>query len=237
VLLEWSALDVSQILYKASTWAIPILIAITFHEAAHAYSAWKLGDDTAKRLGRVTFNPLKHVDPFGTILVPALLFITSAPFLFGWAKPVLVAFGRLNHPRRDMALVAVGGPLTNVALALASAVLFHVVQFLPKPYALWLATTLYQSILINLVLAIFNMIPLPPLDGGRVALSLLPPVLARPFARLERFGFGILLAIIFLVPLVGKQFGMNLDPFRWLVQAPLRWLSPIFLKIAGLDVR
>jgi Zn-dependent protease len=177
------------------------------------------------------------VDPFETILVPALLLVTAAPFLFGWAKPVPVAFGRLNHPRRDMALVAVAGPLTNVALALASAVLLHVVQFVPKPYALWLATTLYQSILINLVLAIFNMIPLPPLDGGRVALSLLPPVLARPFARLERFGFGILLAIIFLVPLVGKQFGMNLDPFRWLVQAPLRWLSPIFLKIAGLDVR
>jgi Zn-dependent protease len=110
-------LDFATTIYTASTWIVPILIAITFHEAAHAYAAWKLGDDTAHRLGRVTFNPLKHVDPFGTILIPALLFLTNAPFLFGWAKPVPVAFGRLGHPRQDMALVALAGPLTNLALA------------------------------------------------------------------------------------------------------------------------
>ncbi len=116
-------MDFSASIYTASTWIVPILIAITFHEAAHAFAAWKLGDETAHRLGRVTFNPLKHVDSFGTILLPALLFLTKAPFLFGWAKPVPVAFQRLGKPRRDMAIVAIAGPLTNVVLAFITAVL------------------------------------------------------------------------------------------------------------------
>ena len=137
-------MELSGFLYTASTWAIPILVAITFHEAAHAYAAWKLGDDTAFRLGRVTFNPLKHVDPFGTVLVPALLLLFKAPFLFGWAKPVPVAFGHLSRPRRDMALVALAGPLTNVVLALASAGLFHLVRLLPEAAAAWVAQTLLK---------------------------------------------------------------------------------------------
>jgi Zn-dependent protease len=124
-------LDLSNTIYTASTWVIPILVAITFHEAAHADAAWKLGDDTALRLGRVTFNPLKHVDLFGTILLPALLFLTKAPFLFGWAKLVPVAFGRLGHQRRDMAIVAMAGPLTNVLLAFGSAILLRIVWLLP----------------------------------------------------------------------------------------------------------
>jgi Zn-dependent protease len=208
-------------------------MAITFHEAAHAYAAWKLGDDTAFRLGRVTFNPLKHVDPFGTILLPALLFLTKAPFLFGWAKPVPVQFRNLRHPRRDIALVAVAGPLTNMILALASAVLFHLVWLFPDAAAPWLVQTLSQSILLNLVLAIFNMIPVPPLDGSRIAMSLLPSALARPYAKLERFGFLILLGIIFVLPMLGGQLGADLNPFRWLVSIPLAWLAPIFLRIAG----
>ena len=177
-------MDFANTIYTASTWIVPILIAITFHEAAHAYAAWKLGDDTAHRLGRVTFNPFKHVDLFGTILLPALLFLTNAPFLFGWAKPVPVAFGRLGHPRRDMALVALAGPLTNLALAFMSAVLLRTAPLLPETIAPWLVRTLYQSILLNLILAIFNMLPIPPLDGGRVVTSILPNVLARPFAKL-----------------------------------------------------
>jgi Zn-dependent protease len=226
-------LDFASTIYTASTWIVPILIAITFHEAAHAYAAWKLGDDTAHRMGRVTFNPFKHVDPFGTVLLPALLFLTKAPFLFGWAKPVPVAFGRLGSPRRDMALVALAGPLTNVMLAFVSAVLLRIVPLLPEAIAPWLVQTLYQSILLNLILAIFNMFPLPPLDGGRVALSVLPNALARPFAKLERFGFLVLLGIIFLLPMLGRSVGIDLNIFRWFVAIPLAWLLPIFRAIAG----
>jgi Zn-dependent protease len=226
-------LDLPSTIYTASTWIVPILIAITFHEAAHAYAAWKLGDDTAHRLGRVTFNPLKHVDLFGTILLPALLLLTKAPFLFGWAKPVPVAFGRLGHPRRDMALVALAGPLTNMALAFMSAVFLRIVPLLPEPIAPWLAQTLYQSILLNLILAIFNMLPIPPLDGGRVVLSILPKALARQYAKLERFGFLILLGIIFVLPMLGRQIGTDLNLFRWAVAAPLQWLMPILRGIAG----
>lgn len=227
-------MDFSSTIYTASTWVVPILIAITFHEAAHAYTAWKLGDDTAYRLGRVTFNPFKHVDPFGTILLPALLFLTRAPFLFGWAKPVPVAFGRLGNPRRDTALVALAGPLTNLALALLSAVLLRVAPLLPEAIAPWLARTIYQSILLNLILAIFNMLPIPPLDGGRVVTSMLPPVLAKPFAKLERYGLLILLGIVFFLPMLGRQIGADLNLFRWAVGIPLRWLTPIFLSIAGI---
>jgi Zn-dependent protease len=226
-------LDLPHIIYPASTWIVPVLIAITFHEAAHAYAAWTLGDDTAFRLGRVTFNPLKHVDSFGTILLPALLFLTNAPFLFGWAKPVPVQFRQLSHPRRDMALVALAGPLTNIILAFASAVLFHLVWLLPDPAAPWLVQTLSHSIVLNLVLAIFNMIPVPPLDGSRIAMSLLPNALARPYAKLERFGFLILLGAIFVLPMLGRQLGADLNLFRWLVGVPLAWLAPIFLRIAS----
>jgi Zn-dependent protease len=226
-------LDLPDTLYTASTWIVPILIAITFHEAAHAFAAWKLGDDTAHRLGRVAFNPFRHVDPFGTILLPALLFLTKAPFLFGWAKPVPVAFGRLGHPRRDMALVALADPLTNVVLAFVSAALLRLVWLLPEEIGPWLVQTLYQSILLNLILAIFNMFPIPPLDGSRVVMSLLPKALAQQYAKLERFGFLILLGIIFLLPVLGRQIGTDLNLFRWMVALPLAGLMPIFRAIAG----
>jgi Zn-dependent protease len=226
-------LDLLKVLYSGSTWVIPILIAITFHEAAHAYAAWRLGDDTALRAGRVTFNPLKHVDAFGTIVVPALLLVAGSPFLFGWAKPVPVAFNRLTRPRRDMALVAVAGPLTNVMLAFASAMLLHLVWFAPEPTSRWLVQTLYQSLVLNLVLAIFNMLPIPPLDGSRILLSVMPGVLARPYAKLERFGLLILLGFVFLVPMAARQLGVDLNLFRWLVGLPVASLTKMVLWLAG----
>ena len=226
-------MDVAAIIFTASTWVIPILLAITLHEAAHAYAAWQLGDDTAYRLGRVTFNPLKHIDLFGTILLPALLLLMRAPFLFGWAKPVPVRFGNLRNVRRDMVLVAAAGPATNIILATLSALLFRVLWLMPDFALPWTVQTLYNSIILNLVLAIFNMLPLPPLDGGRVAVGLLPDVLARPLARLERHGMFILIGIIFILPLIGHQLGLRLNVFHWLIQTPLGWLLPLFQAIAG----
>src|SRR5436190_15630021 len=126
-------------LYQASTWVLPVVFAVTFHEAAHGFVAYHFGDDTAWRAGRVSFNPLKHVDPFGTILLPALLIIMRTGFLFGYAKPVPVNFARLNHPRRDMVLVALAGPATNVLLAIASSLLFYAVDFTRPSVAVWLA--------------------------------------------------------------------------------------------------
>jgi Zn-dependent protease len=229
-----SNVEIAGFVYTASTWVIPVLFAITLHEAAHAYVAWWLGDNTAYNLGRVTFNPIKHMDLFGTILLPALLLITKAPFLFGWAKPVPVAFARLRRPRRDMVLVAAAGPATNLILATVSAVLFRVIWLLPEPALQWSGQMLYNSILLNLILAVFNMLPLPPLDGGRVVVGLLPNVLSQPLASLERYGMLILIGIIFILPMLGDKLGINLDIFKWAVWAPVNWLLPFFKGIAGI---
>jgi Zn-dependent protease len=225
-----------EIIYQATTWIVPVLLAITLHEAAHGWVAWRLGDDTAYRLGRVTFNPLAHVDRFGTIILPALLLLLRAPFLFGWAKPVPVAFHRLNRPRRDMVLVAAAGPATNIGLALASALLFNLVWYLPESARTWAALNLANSVLINLVLAIFNMLPIPPLDGGRVAVGILPPALARAVAGLERFGMLIIIALLFLLPMLGDLIGLDLRIFVWLVWAPISWALPTFSRLAGYDL-
>src|SRR5215469_7707214 len=176
------------LIYAASIWVIPLIIAITFHEAAHGYAARFFGDNTAWQFGRVTLNPFKHIDPVGTVLLPALLFISRSPFLFGYAKPVPVNFDALRNPRRDMILVALAGPVTNIVLAMVAAALFHLVPHLPGNAAQWVAQNLKNALIINVVLAVFNMLPIPPLDGGRVVVGLLPNVLAVPFARLEPFG-------------------------------------------------
>jgi Zn-dependent protease len=186
-------------------------------------------------MGRVTFNPLKHVDPFGTVVLPVMLFIAGG-FLFGWAKPVPVNFGRLNRPRRDMVLVAAAGPASNLVLATVSALGFHLLPFASEALGAWLADALGKSILINLVLAVLNMLPLPPLDGGRVAVGLLPRALAVPLARLERWGLLILIGGLFLLPMLGRQIGLDLDLFHWLIWVPVEWLLPLFAAIAGLEL-
>jgi Zn-dependent protease len=197
--------------YSVSTWILPLVFAITLHEAAHAFAAHQLGDDTAWKLGRVSFNPLKHIDPFGTILLPAMLLLSRSPFLFGYAKPVPVNFRGLRNPRRDMVLVAAAGPATNLLLAAFAAAVFHFVSFVPDPAATWITDNLNHALVFNVVLAIFNLIPLPPLDGGRIAVGLLPNVLAVPLSRLEPFGMLILIAFLIIVPMVGTQFGLSLD--------------------------
>jgi len=221
------------VLLEMSTWVIPVLLGITLHEAAHAFVAWLLGDDTAYRLGRVSANPLRHVDPVGTVLIPGVLLLAQSAFLFGYAKPVPVRFDRLRSPRRDSLLVAIAGPGANLALAFASALLLPLASLLPTAGEAWVSQCLWNSLRLNLILAVFNMLPLPPLDGGRVLTALLPLSLARPFARLERFGIPLLLACIFLLPLASRELGLGLDPFGWLVVEPARFLGRWILGMTG----
>lgn len=220
-------------LIDASAWILPALIAITFHEAAHGWAANRLGDDTALRAGRVTFNPFRHIDPLGTVLLPAILALTQAPFLFGWAKPVPVNFNRLNSPRRDMVLVALAGPAVNILLALAAAFAFHAVPYLPDVLDEWVAENLRIAIRLNLVLAVFNMLPIPPLDGGRVAVGLLPYSLASPLARMERYGMLIIVLGLFVAPMIGRELGQNWSAFPWLVGVPVNWLLDLILIASG----
>jgi Zn-dependent protease len=220
-------------LYDLSVWVLPVIIAITFHEAAHGFVAHALGDNTAYDRGRVSFNPLKHIDPFGTLMLPAMLLLAHSPFLFGYAKPVPVNFRNLRHPRIDMVWVALAGPATNIALALGAAAAFHILDYLPANTAQWVADNLKNALFINVVLAVFNMLPIPPLDGGRVAVGLLPRVLGAPLARLEPFGMLILIGILILLPLAGSQFGLNLDIISTILRTMTGYVIQLLLVVTG----
>jgi len=213
--------DINAIMQGISIWALPVLFAVVLHEVAHGWVADKLGDDTARWMGRLTLNPLKHIDPVGTILIPIILLVMQSPFLFGYAKPVPVNWNKLRNPKRDMVWVALAGPITNLILALLSTVLLIVATSLPDTM-LWMAKPLalmcQASIIINLVLCVFNLLPLPPLDGGRVAVGLLPGPMAYQLSRIEPYGFMIIVALLVFgllqtvigpVVMGGTQFLMN----------------------------
>jgi Zn-dependent protease len=201
----------SAIIYTVSIWLLPVLIAVTFHEAAHGFVANFLGDETASRLGRVSLNPIRHIDPFGTILLPGLLLLAHSPFLFGYAKPVPVNFRALRNPRIGMVLVAAAGPAMNIGLAILAVLSFHLIGYLPVIAAEWVALNLKNALIINVILAVFNLFPLPPLDGGRIAVGLLPNILAKPLARLEPYGMMILIGLLIVLPLLGSQLGVDLS--------------------------
>lgn len=202
--------------------ALPVIFAITLHEAAHGYAARHFGDPTAWQAGRISLNPLRHIDPVGTLLVPGLILVTSyfaagSAMLFGWAKPVPVDFGRLRQPKRDMLWVAAAGPASNLVMALGWAALLKLAFLLPlNAYSLPLAEMSKIGISVNVVLMVLNLLPLPPLDGGRIAVSLLPHALAWKFAQLERWGFPILLLLLF-TGILGSIMGPIVSLVRGLI--------------------
>ncbi|OYY48096.1 MAG: site-2 protease family protein [Methylophilaceae bacterium 17-43-7] len=203
------------IVQKIAVYALPILFAITVHEAAHGYAAKYFGDLTAEKLGRITLNPLKHIDPFGTILLPALTVMLGG-ILFGWAKPVPVNFANLNNPKKDMFWVAAAGPASNFVMAIMWAILLNYANYVPNTAVNFLAEMSLAGISINLVLMVLNLLPMPPLDGGRIAVSLLPTPWAIQLARLEQYGFIILIVLMF-TGILGKIISPIIQMFERLI--------------------
>ena len=220
-----------EIVSQIIIWALPVLAAVVFHEVAHGWVANRLGDPTAKQLGRLTLNPFAHVDLFGTILVPLTLILTHSPFVFGYAKPVPVNFNNLRNPKRDMIWVAAAGPAMNLLLAGICAVLWKLLApmtgFQTQPISVSGVVNFFvpivlmaqSGILINVTLAVFNMLPLPPLDGGRVLVGLLPRTISSKVARIEPFGF-----IILIVLLMTRTLDHIIDP-------PTEFLLKLYLGI------
>jgi Zn-dependent protease len=204
---------------KIAIYALPVIFAITVHEAAHGFAARFFGDMTAYREGRITLNPLKHIDPFGTILLPAITLLIGG-ILFGWAKPVPVDFSRLRNPKRDMLWVAAAGPASNFVMALFWALIIKFSVAVPSVYSQPMALMGQAGVMINVVLMVLNLLPLPPLDGGRIAVSLMPNHLAYKYAKVERYGF-----IILIILLATGILARIMEPF---IEAVIRIIQFIF---------
>ena len=228
--------NLAETVYTIATWLVPLAFAIVFHEVAHGYVARHYGDPTAARLGRLTLNPVKHIDPIGTVALPTFLAVIGAP-IFGWAKPVPVIEQRLRNPRWDMVKVAAAGPASNIALGIIASLvtglfLLAVQGSAPTPVTQFLFDNLRNFIIINVFLAVFNMLPLPPFDGSKVLAGFLPPALAEPYKALDRFGFLFLLLLILVVP---SLTGVNvvsaaiLPPVEWI----MGFMGQIIAAIAG----
>lgn len=207
--MNFAEMTAAEIVITILQWGIPLILAITLHEAGHAYAAKRLGDPTADKEGRVSLNPIKHIDPVGTILIPAFLFIMKAPFLFGWAKPVPVSYNRLNTLPRDIALVAFAGPLANGILIVLSALAFNFVPVVPDALQEPFAKMLVISIGINTVLGCFNLLPIPPLDGSKILMAIAPRPIGKVIYDLERYGMLIIIAILLLMPFFTQLLGYN----------------------------
>lgn len=196
----------SELIYMLTTWVIPLLLCMIIHEVAHGYVAMKLGDMTAKRAGRLTLNPKEHIDLMGSIIVPGLLLLVQSPVLFGWAKPVPVDFNNLKKPKRDMGIVAFAGPFSNFILAILFLLLgklFVTVIPFGTPAFYWLIENVRNGVVLSVAIGLFNLIPILPLDGGRVLASLLPAPYSYEYQKTERFGPLILMALIFILPMIG----------------------------------
>ncbi len=213
--------DIDRIIQGIAIFALPVTLAITLHEAAHGYVAKQYGDLTAYAQGRVTLNPLRHIDPMGTVVVPLLLLAVSSPYLFGWAKPVPINFGNLRHPKRDMLWVAAAGPGANLFMAFLWALVFKFGLTIPESNFSEPMLLMGQAgILVNVILLVLNLLPLPPLDGGRIAMSLLPQGIAYRFAQIEPYGFIILLILLFTGVL-----GAVIEPFIFITIRLVAWVT------------
>ena len=195
-------MDFSQIMVDISLMALPLVLGVTLHEAGHAYAAYYLGDDTAKKAGRLSLNPLVHVDKVGTVIVPIAMKLLGAPFMFGWAKPVPVNVGRLRKPRRDSIIVSLAGPAANIIVAVIAGMLLSVVHDMGYNQNDWAYMTLIYTVYLNCLLAVLNLLPIPPLDGGHVLMDLLPYNARQQVAKIAPFGFFIIIGILMLAPSV-----------------------------------
>lgn len=219
--------------------AVPTILAITLHEAAHGYAALAMGDDTARRAGRLSLNPLVHIDRVGTILLPGFLLISQlltighVSFMFGWAKPVPVAAWRFRDPRRGMMVVAAAGPAMNFFLAWLGMLSLHAVPLLPSGWLGAAVSFVFYFLLANIVLGLFNLLPIPPLDGGRIMVGLLPERAAAAWAKLERAGIVIVLIVMFLLPALLREFGVAFDPVRAGLAFALEPMLRGLLALAG----